>query len=301
MQDKITVFIPAYNNDRTVEYAVKSAMAQNYEHKRIVVVDDGSSDDTVKVARRCGARIVKNKENLGIGNNLEKCFKLCKTNYLVFLCADDIFADENVLKDIVNIFHSKEKVGVIDRNYYQFMNGRKDPVTSFSNDNIFISSCNPSGMAFRKIGSEIKGTNRIFIEMPTIVKQYLRAGWDWTKIEYDTIAVRLHRGGNTGTKETYYKESPVKVWSEFVGPGFKYHPGLIQLKNCAPKMVFPEIINIVKINRLNLFDISFWACSAIALFVPRFILIKLSDWYRVNVSALSCEIKKRDKILMEGK
>ena len=158
--------------------------------------------------------------------------------------------------------------------------------------NIFLSSCNPSGMAFRNM--KVWGENRIFIEMPLIVSQYLKL-FEWTTMEWDTVAVRLHPSGNTGCKSSYYTDSPVRVYTEFLGKDFKYHLGLIQLKNRAPKLLLREIYLTARLNPKNLLDPFFWFCALVALIVPGFILRHLSDFYRHRISRLNCIVIERPK------
>lgn len=292
---KISIMIPAYNSAKTIRDSIESALAQNYEHKEVVVVDDFSTDDTIKIAMEYrGVRLFVNPENLGIGVNLVQCMEQAKGKYVMFLCSDDLFADFNVAKDVVDIFEKNPEVGVIDRPYFQFMNGYAGAVTRVDEDNIFLSSCNPSGMAFRKM--KVWGSNKIFIELPLIVTQYIIDNkYQWTKMAYDTVAVRIHPEGNTGCKSTYYKESPYQVYTDFLGKDFKYHPLLIQLKNRAPKMVMDEIKLMLKINPDNKKDPMFWICAITAVVVPTRILQHLSAFYRHRIGRRKAYIKRRAK------
>lgn len=47
----VSIIIPAYNEEKTIEFTIKSLLAQNYKLYEIIVVDDGSLDDTSKVVR----------------------------------------------------------------------------------------------------------------------------------------------------------------------------------------------------------------------------------------------------------
>lgn len=290
---KISVMIPAYNSEKTIAEAIESALRQDCPFKEIVVVDDGSTDRTVQIAKEYNVRVIENGENIGIGANLASCMMHAKAQYVVFLCADDLFADPNVCTDIIKIFDEQLNIGVIDRPYYQFMNGHPGAVTRVDESNIFISSCCPSGMAFRRM--RVWGSNKIFIEMPLIVLQYLSAEkkMEWTKMDYDTVAVRIHPGGNTGTLSTYYTESPYKVYTEFLGKDFKYFPMLIQLKNRAPKMVMPEIKLMLETNPELKNDRSFWLHVVVAVCVPGFILRPLSAFYRHRIGRRQAFIIKR--------
>lgn len=289
---KISIMIPAYNSEKTIREAIESALAQNCQEKEIVVVDDCSGDKTVEIAMSYpGVRVVVNPENFGIGVNLANCMIQAKARYVLFLCADDLFADENVASDVVKIFDEQHKIGVINRTYYQFMNGYKGAVTEVRDPNLFISSCCPSGMAFRKM--KVWGSNKIFIEMPLIVTQFLKAGWSWTTMDYDTVAVRIHPEGNTGCKSSYYTESPTRVYTEFLGKPFDYYPIFIQLKNRAPNVLANEIKTMRELNPECTKDPMFWLCAIVATVVPGFILRPLSAFYRHRISRRKCKIIKR--------
>lgn len=292
---KISIMIPAYNSEKTIVAAIESALAQTTPFKEIVVVDDHSTDKTVELARKfadMGVRVVVNEENYGIGVNLANCFLQAKAQYILFLCGDDLFADNHVAADVINIFDNQHKVGVIDRPYYQFINGHEGAVTRVDEKNIYLSSCCPSGMAFRKM--KVWGSNKIFIEMPLVVVQILKAGWSWVRMQYDTVAVRIHPGGNTGTLSSYYTESPYKVYTDFLGKDFVYHPLLIQLKNRAPKMLMDEIKLMLETNPSFKQDKFFWVCAITAVVVPRFILCRLSAFYRHRISRRKAFIIRRE-------
>ncbi len=290
---KISIMIPAYNSAKTIRESIESAMAQLTPYKEIVLVDDASKDDTVKIVQTeyPSVRIVQNQENMGIGINLANCMLEAKAPYVIFLCGDDIFADPHVCGDVIDIFDQNHKVGVLDRPYYQFMNGHEGAVTRVDEKNIYVSTCCPSGVAMRKI--KVWGANRIFIEMPLIVVQLLQHGYEWMKMTYDTVAVRIHPGGNTGTLSSYYKESPTKVYTEFLGKPFDYYPIFIQLKNRAPNVLWDEIKMMREMNPECTKDHMFWVCAITAVVVPSWILQHLSAFYRHRISRRKAFIIKR--------
>ena len=113
-----------------------------------------------------------------------------------------------------------------------------------------------------------------------------------TMIEYDTVAARFHPGGNTGTKETYYTESPTQNWIDLLGK-FQDFPMFIQLKNRAPKLLWREICLHVINDRTVLLSPSFWFYGLISLLVPRPILKKLSNFYRHRIARKHAVIIER--------
>ncbi|PYI51683.1 MAG: hypothetical protein DMC62_07885 [Verrucomicrobia bacterium] len=84
-----SVIIPCYNQAHFLHEAIESASAQTYSHREILVVDDGSTDNTAKVtASYPGVRYVR-QENLGVASARNTGFKQSRGEYLVFLDADD--------------------------------------------------------------------------------------------------------------------------------------------------------------------------------------------------------------------
>ncbi len=85
----VSVIIPCYNQAHFLAEAIESVVNQIYRHFEIVVVDDGSTDDTSKIAARFpGVRYIK-QENQGLAAARNLGIQVSRGNYLVFLDADD--------------------------------------------------------------------------------------------------------------------------------------------------------------------------------------------------------------------
>lgn len=288
----ITIGIPAYNAEKTIEESIKSALAQEYKNKEILVIDDCSTDRTVEIVKKYQhVRLLINEKNIGIGMNLARLMKKAHGEYIVYLCNDDVFTDSRVVGDIAHIFLRQPEVGVITRYFYQFIDGYPGAVNVCRDHNIITSSCNPSGMAFRK-DYYYTGSNKIFVEMPSMVAQALKK-WKWTNMEYDTIAVRLHPGGNTATKAWYYQGSMYQNWAELGVKDFTFFEGFIQFKNRAPKKLMLEIKESIKANPDHLKNPAFWFYAIIAVLVPGWILRPLSYFYRHRIARRFVKIIRR--------
>jgi glycosyltransferase involved in cell wall biosynthesis len=294
MKPKITIAIPAYNAERTIAETLKSALAQDYPLKEIVVLDDGSTDQTKQVVRMFPeVKLLSNPKNKGIGMALQRLMEEAQGKYVFYLCADDLITHPSVIRDVVSIFDNRTNIGVIGRYFYFFMDGYPGAIGVCRDKNILTQSCCPSGIALRKM-DDIIGTNKIFVEMPTMAAQYL-GRFRWTMMEYDTVAARFHPGGNTGTKTSYYTESPTQNWIDLCGKDFEDFPMFIQLKNRAPKLLWREICLVVRNNRMVMLKFWFWLYSLTALFVPRFILKKFSNFYRHRIARKYSHIIERGK------
>ena len=294
-ENKITVAIPSYNNESTIQETIKSVLAQEYPLKEILVLDDDSRDMTPEFVKKNFpmVRVVVNPNNLGIGKNLQKCMELCKTKYIIYLCADDLMVNPKTLTDVVNIFDAERSIGVIGRYYYFFMDGHSGPIGVCREPNILLQSCCPSGIAFRR-QDNIEGTNRIFIEMPYMVSQYLKK-FHWTLLPYDTIAARFSPGNNTGNKEWYYTESPTANWIDLLGQNYQYFPIFIQLKNRAPKLLWKEIWLHIQNDKFVMLKGGFWLHAIAAILVPSWILRQFSKFYRHRIARRFAKVIERPK------
>lgn len=281
----ITIAIPSYNQQDTIAESLRSALSQSSVTKEILVIDDCSTDNTADIIKSFpSVRLLQNSVNLGIGNNLVKLMREANGEYIVFLCGDDVFCRKDICRRVERIFNCRPRVGVIDRNYYQFVNGK---ICGLINEpNIYQSSCQPSGMAFRNdrdLIMTLNFCNDIFIEMPLIVRQFL-AKWKEYKIKHYTIKARIHKN-NTATKSFYYNgQSPTRNWVSLVGKEFRFPEGFIQMKNRAPQYLLREIWITITLTPMAMLDWKFWFCAIVAILTPRIILINLSWWWREHIS-----------------
>lgn len=91
-QTHVTVVIPAYNCAGTVAETLDSVLAQNHAATEVVVVNDGSRDDTLQVLRRFGDRIrVIDQPNAGPPAARNAGLRAARGEYIAFLDADDVW------------------------------------------------------------------------------------------------------------------------------------------------------------------------------------------------------------------
>lgn len=83
----VSVIIPAFNESKTVGHVVKTVKKVGYIDETIVV-DDGSYDDTAKVAENAGATVIQHVKNRGKGAAIKTGFKNSNGDIVVFLDAD---------------------------------------------------------------------------------------------------------------------------------------------------------------------------------------------------------------------
>jgi glycosyltransferase involved in cell wall biosynthesis len=99
-RSKITVLMPAYNAGKYIREAIESVLAQTYQDFELLIVNDGSTDDTVcAVLSINDPRIVLvNKEHEGIAAALNTGLRLADTYYIARFDADDICMPDRLEK-----------------------------------------------------------------------------------------------------------------------------------------------------------------------------------------------------------
>ena len=94
MTPLVSILIPAYNAEEWIADTIQSALGQTWPRKEIVIVDDGSTDETLSVARQFASKevIVVTQANQGAAAARNKAFSLCQGDYIQWLDADDLLA-----------------------------------------------------------------------------------------------------------------------------------------------------------------------------------------------------------------
>src|SRR5690349_4880587 len=84
----VTIVIPCFNYSQYLGKAIRSVQAQQYSPFEIVVVDDGSTDESATVAKRAGVRLIQQR-NAGLGAARNAGLAAASGEFVIFLDADD--------------------------------------------------------------------------------------------------------------------------------------------------------------------------------------------------------------------
>lgn len=98
MPELVSILIPAYNAEKWVAEAIKSALAQDWANKEIIVVNDGSKDRTLTIAKFFEPEGVKvlDQENRGASAARNLALSHARGDFIQWLDADDILAPNKV-------------------------------------------------------------------------------------------------------------------------------------------------------------------------------------------------------------
>ena len=98
----VSILIPAFNAQEWIRDTLRSAIGQTWGAKEIIVVDDGSVDETLEIARRFESESVRvvTQENQGAAATRNKAFALSQGDYIQWLDADDLLAPDKIEKQM---------------------------------------------------------------------------------------------------------------------------------------------------------------------------------------------------------
>lgn len=188
---KISIIIPVYNVEKYLEQCVKSILYQSYENKEIILVDDGSTDNSPKLCDELASENkcvnVIHKKNGGLSDARNKGIEKASGDYILFVDSDD-FIEENSLKYIADIVNENPADVVFLEAQKYFENGTqiplgdgitKESVYKKSKDEVlsFISQCPkyPASACSKLIKSELFDNSEVLFE-----KGLLSEDLDWT-------------------------------------------------------------------------------------------------------------------------
>jgi len=94
----VSILIPAYNAERWIAETINSALNQTWSQKEIIIVDDGSRDATLQIAKRFESGLVKvvAQENSGASTARNKALAFAQGDYIQWLDADDLLAPDKI-------------------------------------------------------------------------------------------------------------------------------------------------------------------------------------------------------------
>lgn len=104
MMINFTVVIPLYNKELSIINTLKSVLNQTYQNFEIVVIDDGSTDDSAKIVKNMNNPKIRliSQPNQGVSAARNNGVEKAKNDWIAFLDADDIW-EKNHLEEVVKM------------------------------------------------------------------------------------------------------------------------------------------------------------------------------------------------------
>lgn len=118
----VSILIPAHNAEKWIEFTLQSAVEQDWSHKEIIVVDDGSTDKTLDIARSFepqGVRVVTQKRQ-GAAAARNRAYALSRGDYIQWLDADDLLDVDKISTQVKALENSSNKKILLSSEWGRF-------------------------------------------------------------------------------------------------------------------------------------------------------------------------------------
>jgi glycosyltransferase involved in cell wall biosynthesis len=101
MQTLVSILIPCYNSERWIGQAIESALDQTWSNKQVIVLDDGSTDNSLNVIRQYASHLRwESGQNRGGGYARNRLLELASGEWIQYLDADDYLLPDKVTQQV---------------------------------------------------------------------------------------------------------------------------------------------------------------------------------------------------------
>ncbi|MBP7832247.1 MAG: glycosyltransferase family 2 protein [Candidatus Levybacteria bacterium] len=148
----ISVIVPVYNGGKYLADAIKSVIAQDYKNFEIIVIDDGSTDNSAKTAKSYPLSYVY-QTHAGLGAALNHGISLAKGDYFSFLDADDLWFKKKISRQLA-CFEKDLTLDMVFGRVREFRdtNGKKLTIQSFTKGSLMKGTMLIRREAFFRVG-----------------------------------------------------------------------------------------------------------------------------------------------------
>ena len=99
----VSIVLPVYNGEKFLDISIKSCLEQTYKNWELLIIDDGSSDNSERIARKyseqdCRISYFRNSENLKLPRTLNRGFSLANGKYLTWTSDDNYYRPDAIKK-----------------------------------------------------------------------------------------------------------------------------------------------------------------------------------------------------------
>ncbi len=115
----VSIIILSWNNQKLLQNCLKSVYDTNYPNYEIIVVDNGSSDNSPKIVRANypDVILIENKQNLGFSEGNNRGIRRARGTYIVLL-NQDTEVDPNWLKNLITVMINDKQIGIVGCKLY---------------------------------------------------------------------------------------------------------------------------------------------------------------------------------------
>jgi len=184
--NKISVLLSTYNNEKTIKLSIGSILDQTYKNFELLIIDDGSEDNTLQICKSFSdsrIKLFKNDSNIGLTKSLNKFTQYATGKYLARQDGDDISLNNRLQKQIA-VFNKFDNLDIVTSRAYVKNSNRIIPkYRNYISYKILINYLNPF------IHGTLMIKNDSFIKLNRYNENFIYAQ-DY-KLFYDAIKLNM--------------------------------------------------------------------------------------------------------------
>lgn len=184
--NRISVLLSTYNNEKTIKDSIASILKQTYKNFELLIIDDGSEDNTLQICKSFSdsrIKLFKNDSNIGLTKSLNKVSQYATGKYLARQDGDDISLNNRLQKQIA-VFNKFDNLDIVTSRAYVKNSNRIIPkYRNYISYKILINYLNPF------IHGTLMIKNDSFIKLNRYNENFIYAQ-DY-KLFYDAIKLNM--------------------------------------------------------------------------------------------------------------
>jgi len=235
---KISIITVCFNSSKTIEKTFQSIKNQSYQNIEYIVVDGGSSDDTLKIIKNYNSCISNyiSESDKGLYDAMNKGIALATGDIIGILNSDDVFSDVFVLENIAK-FHEENDIDASIGNITQFNESgktvRKYSSKNWTPENLKIGFMPPHPSIFfkRKLFEKYGNYQLDFIsaaDYELIVRFFIKHQVSWKYSDITTTAMLIGGISSSGYKSYKLISREIKKALELNNIKFSYFKILLR-------------------------------------------------------------------------
>jgi len=231
MKPLVSILIPAYNAGKWVADSIHSALAQTWSRKEIIVVDDGSSDDTLRICKsfESGTLKVLTQDNRGASAARNLALSHAQGDYIQWLDADNLLGPDKVSRQFADpavmenkrlllssawgfFFHRHDQARFVPTALWADLSP-VEWVYAKINGNIFMI---PESWLVSRELTEVAGPWDERLSLDDDGEYFTRVISHCETTKFDSSALSFYRTGNPGSLSSVAKRPEKKLQSQFL-------------------------------------------------------------------------------------
>jgi len=233
MDPLVSVLIPVYNSEKFLDEFISSALKQTYDRIEVIAVNDGSTDNSLKILEKYSDRIkIITQTNQGLASSINNGISKCKGEWIKWISPDDVMYP-NCVEELVK--HSGNNTIVYSN--WDIIDEHSKPLRTFSESD--YNSLEPFDFTVRLLDGQQINVNTTLISASLFNRCKIRSLQDPVAVDYDFF---LNAALNFSTKFFLVKKPLIQ---------YRIHTNQLSHKNIAGTLSF---INNIKKEYLKKLD-----------------------------------------------